>query len=60
MRKSKISQECGGWLGNETSESDLDMKYIGYSAISLIVLRDPHIYQLRLICPVETFFKRDR
>ena len=27
--KSKISQECEGWIGNETSASDLDRKYIG-------------------------------
>ena len=33
-RKSKISQECRSWVGNETSTSDLDRKYIGYPAIS--------------------------
>ena len=31
---SKISQEYGGWIGNETSASDFDRKYICYPAIS--------------------------
>ena len=33
-RKSKISQENGGWVGNETSASNFDRKYICYPAIS--------------------------
>ena len=33
-RKFNISQENGGWVGNKTSVSDFDRKYICYPAIS--------------------------
>ena len=33
-RKFKINQEYRGWVGNETSASDLDRKYVGYPTIS--------------------------
>ena len=59
-RKSKISQEYGGWVGNETSASNLSRKYIGYPAISETLFSQILIFfQLRLMCPVKIFFKRD-
>ena len=60
LRRSKISQEYGGWVGNETSASDLDWKYVGYPAISVSLFSQILIFfQLRLMCTVEIFFKRD-
>ena len=58
-RESKISQECGGWVRNETTASDLSRKYIGYSAISDTLFSKILIFfQFTLMCPVEIFFKR--
>ena len=49
-----MSQECGGWVGNETSLSSLDRKYIGYPAISDTSFSQILIFfQLTLIRPVE-------
>ena len=59
--KSKISQEYGGWVGNETLASDLDRKYVGYSAISDTLFSQILIFfQPTLMCPVEIFFKRNK
>ena len=61
FRKSKISQECRGWVGYESLASNLDRKYIGYPAISDTLFSQILIFfQLTLMCPVEIFFKRER
>ena len=58
--KSKISLEYGGWVGNETSASDLDRKYVDYPAISdTLFSQIIEFFQLRLMCPVEIFLQRD-
>ena len=61
MEEVKISQENGGWVGNEASTSDFDKKYICYLAISnTLFSRILIFFQLTLMYPVEIFFKRDR
>ena len=58
-RKSKISQEYGSWVGNETNASNLDRKYVSFPTISDILFSQILIFfQLTLMCPVEIFFKR--
>ena len=37
--KSKISQECRGWVGDSISAYDLDRRYIGFPAISVLPCR---------------------
>ena len=60
-RKSKISRENGSWVGNKTSASDFDRKYICYPAISDTLFSQILIFfQFTLMCPVEVFFKTDR
>ena len=58
-RKSKLSQEYRGLVGKETSASNLDMKYIGYQAISdTLFSQILRFSQLTLMFPVEIFFKK--
>ena len=58
--KSKISQEYGGCVDNETSASDLDKKYIGYPVISDTLISQTLIFfQLTQTCPAEIFFKKN-
>ena len=60
-RNSKISQEYRGWIGNETSVSDLYRKYTGYPAISDTLFAQILVFfQLMQMFPVEIFFKGDR
>ena len=50
-----------GWVGNETSASVFDRKYISFPAISDTLFSQILIFfQLTLMCSVEIFFKRDR
>ena len=55
-RKSKISQEYGGWVANETSASALDRKYIGYLAISHILFSQILIFFSNLRCCAKSKF----
>ena len=55
----KISQEYGGWVGNETSASDLDRKYIGYLALSDTLFSQILIFfQLILMCPSRNILQK--
>ena len=59
-RKSKICKENGGWVGNKTSASDFNRKYICYPAISDTLFSQIFIFfQLTLMCAVKIFFIRD-
>ena len=57
--ESKISEECGGWVGNETSASNLNWKYIGYPAIfDTLFLPDLHIFPTYADVPSWNFLQK--
>ena len=57
----RLVKKTGGRVGNKTSASDSDRKYICYLAIFDTLFSQIFIFsQLTLMCPVEIFLKRDR
>ena len=59
--KFKISQEYEGWIGHETSASDLNRKHGGYPAISdTLFLQIVVFFLVTLMNQVEIFYKSKR